>query len=118
MAYRKAKPAPVPEAVLAVREELEKRTMRTGLVVPSWVLKDRDLYERVRRRRFTGQAALDTFLADEAVARHRVPSRFTAGERPRKGYDPTAAQDVRVRARRVRAGTRQAIPMHDGGLHY
>jgi len=98
MATRRRKPtppAPVAGSILLFREELGARTLPTGFVVPAWVLKDRALYERVRRKSFPSQIALDEFLAYEAIKRHRIPTRFAARDRNRTYFNPESNKDMR-----------------------
>lgn len=82
--------------VYAARQALAERTLATGFAVPAWVKKDTTLYDKVRRRKFTDQAALDEYLSHEAVRRHRTPTRYESVGKPRQGYTATMDRDVRI----------------------
>lgn len=88
----------LPEAVVTYRVERDKRTIN-GLLVPRWVAKDPELHMLVQGRQFSSQQALDRFLAREALARHRTPTRFVERDKPEKGYDTWTASDTRLDAR-------------------
>lgn len=71
------------------------RTTENGLIVPAWVMKDRDFYKRVRRRGFRTQRALDSFINREAGRRHRPARKFF----PRAEREITHGCVVAVRRR-------------------
>lgn len=88
----------LPDAVMTYRAERDKRTIN-GLLVPRWVAKDPELYMLVQSQHFPNQRALDRFIAREALARHRTPTRFVERNKPEKGYDTLTASYTRLHAR-------------------
>lgn len=69
--------------------ELARRTdpNMKNLIVPSWVMKDDEFYNKVRARGFVTQRALDHFINREALRRQRSTVRF-AGANRRRLFDP------------------------------